>query len=166
MNRYFTQKEIRDLIVKKSRNGRGIFARKNIAPDEKIFQVVGKRIECNEDDDIDDETRANTYRFDKDTYISPAGRMGDFLNHSCVPNAKVVKTNNKLFVVAATPIGKDEEVAIDYSTITASDDVWEMDCNCGTKCCRGVVKRFKSLPRKTKKNYLSMGIVPSYITQI
>jgi uncharacterized protein len=158
-----TEREKKNLIIKKSRNGRGIFTRKAFVPEETIFQVVGKRIECNEEDDIDDETRNNTYRFDEDLYISPAGRIGDFLNHSCEPNAKVVKKNNRLFIVAVSLIPEGQEVTIDYSTIIASDDSWDMKCNCGTKSCRGLVKEFKSLPPATKKKYLSLGMVPAYI---
>lgn len=163
---YLTEKEKRDVAVRKARNGRGIFARRDFRPEDVIFQVVGKRIECNEDDDLDEKTRNNTYRFDADTFISPAGRLGDFLNHSCEPSAKVIKKNNRLFIVTARPIAKGEEVAIDYSTITASDDVWEMQCNCGTKSCRGTIQRFRSLPRATRKDYLSRGLVPDHVLGI
>lgn len=158
----FTAKEKRELAVKKSRNGRGISARRTFAPDETIFEVTGEFITCNEDDDIDEETRANTYRFDADRYISPKGRMGDFLNHSCEPNAKVVKKDERLFIVAICAIGKGEEVVIDYSTITASDDSWEMECNCGALSCRGIIKKFNSLPVKTRKKYRALGMVPKY----
>ena len=157
-----TVKEKRELVVKKSPNGRGIFARREFAPDETIFEVTGTFITCNEDDDIDEEMRANTYRFDEDRYISPKGRMGDFLNHSCEPNAKVVKKDERLFIIIVAAIAKGAEVVIDYSTITASDDSWEMKCNCGTAACRGTVKKFNSLPPKIRKKYRALGMVPKY----
>jgi len=156
-----TAKEKKELAVRKSRNGRGIFARRKFAPDDVIFEVTGAFVTCNEDDDIDEETRANTYRFDADRYISPKGRLGDFLNHSCEPNAKVVKNDGRLFVVSIVDIPKGEEVAIDYSTILASDDSWEMKCNCGANTCRGTIKKFNSLPLKTRRKYRALGMVPN-----
>ena len=151
------------LIVKKSRNGKGIFAARNFLAEKKIFQVTGTLITCYENDDMDEQVRANTYPYDKTRYISPTGKIGDFLNHSCDPNAKVVKEKKKLFIVSIKPITKGEEVFIDYSTILAADDVWEMQCNCGSQQCRGVVKKFKTLPKKLREEYVAKGMVPSYI---
>ena len=159
---FLTAKEKRDLVIRKSRHGRGIYARRDFFPGEIIFQVVGKRITCDEGDELDDAIRANTFRFDIDTYISPVGRVGDFLNHSCSPNAKISKNTNRLFVIAMDTILKGEEVVIDYSTILASDDTWEMNCNCGSENCRGLIKKFNSLPRKIKKKYLLFEMVPNY----
>jgi SET domain-containing protein len=111
-------------------------------------------------------SKNNTYRFDSGRYISPKGRVGDFLNHSCYPNAKVTKRGEQLFIVAIASIKKDREVCIDYSTITASDDVWEMECNCGSRRCRGMVRMFKKLPRQLRELYIRMSIVPSYIIDL
>lgn len=158
--------ETKDLIVKKARNGLGIFAKKDFKVGKKVFEIKGSRITCDVCEDADEETRSNAYRFDKDFYISPDGRMGDFLNHSCKPNVKILKENGKLFVVTIFYIKKGEEFVFDYSTILASDDIWEMECNCGEKDCRGVVKRFKSLPKKLKEFYISEKIVPKHILNI
>jgi hypothetical protein len=151
------------LIVKKSRNGKGIFATKNFLPEKKIFQITGSLITCYADDDMDEQVRANAIPYDKTRYISPEGTLGNFINHSCEPNAKVVKEKKKLFVVSIKPIMKGEEVLIDYSTILAADDVWELQCNCGSTQCRGVVKKFKTLPKKLRASYVAQGMVPHYI---
>lgn len=151
------------LEVKKSRNGQGIFVLKTFSKAEIIFEVKGKFISGNIEDEIEDKTRDNAFRFDKNKYLSPQGQMGDFLNHSCEPNARVVKMKNKLFIRSIKDIQKDEEVTIDYSTILASDDAWQMRCKCGTKSCRGVVKKFKTLPKGLKETYLSAKMVPRYI---
>ena len=151
------------LIIKKSRNGKGIFANKNFLPEKKIFQITGKLITCYEDDELDEEVRSNAIPYDKTRYINPAGQLGNFINHSCEPNAKVVKEKKKLFVVSIKPIVKEEELFFDYSTILAADDVWEMQCNCGTPKCRIVVKKFKTLPKKLRESYIQQGMVPNYI---
>jgi hypothetical protein len=158
--------ETKDLIVKKARNGLGIFAKKDFKVGKKVFEIKGRRITGDIGEDIDDITRSNAYRFDKNFYISPDGRMGDFLNHSCKPNVKITKEKGKLFVVTIYDIKTGEEFVFDYSTIVASDDIWEMECNCGEKSCREIIKGFKSLPKKIKEFYISEKIVPKHILSI
>lgn len=152
--------------VKKSVNGRGIFAERDFEPEETIFEVTGPLVTGDEDDEMDDTTRSNTFRYDADHYISPAGTIGDFQNHSCEPNAKVVKIGKRLFVAAAEPIRKGDEVLIDYSTIIARDDVWVMDCLCGSGVCRGTIASFDSLPKALQNTYKKSGMVPRYILEI
>ncbi len=154
------------LVVKNVRNGKGIVTKKKFLPNETIFEVAGIFVACDEDDDMDEAERNNTFRFDVDRYISPKGRIADYLNHSCEPNAKVLKKNKKLFVVAINTIPKNVEVVIDYSTITARDDIWTMKCNCGTESCRGIIKKFSSLPKRIRENYITHSIVPKYILKI
>jgi hypothetical protein len=160
---YLTAKEQRELVIKESRNGRGIFTQKLFNPEDILFEVKGVLTTCYEDDDLDEETRSNMYPYDKVYYLSPKGRIGDLLNHACLPNAKIVKKNTKVLVVAIVPITKDQEVFIDYSTILATDDIWTMKCNCGSPHCRGTVKKFKTLPKEIRQKYCSLGMVPEYI---
>ncbi len=152
--------------IKRTRNGQGIFAKRNFSRNETVFEVKGKLIDCDVDEEIEETVRNNAIRFDKDRYISPEGKAGDFLNHSCEPNSKIVKSKGKLFVKAIQEIKKGEEILIDYSTISASDDIWEMKCNCGAKECRGVVKQFKKLPKKIKGKYLELKMVPRHILSL
>ena len=153
------------LTVQASRNGMGIFAAKNFSGGGILFEIRGALITCNEEDNLDEKTRANAFRFDKERYLSPTGGIGDFLNHSCSPNSSVTKINDKLFIMAAKNIPSGEEIVIDYSTILASDDVWEMQCNCGTKQCRKLIKKFISLPKAVRQKYVSLDMVPSYILE-
>lgn len=153
------------LTVMPSRNGFGVFAQKKFEGGEVVFTVLGKLITCYLDDDIDDRTRDNTFRFDSERYVSPKG-LAEYINHSCQPNTKIIKKNRKLFVVAIQKIPKGEEVVFDYSTILARDDTWTMKCNCGSDMCRGVVKRFCLLPKALKERYVKGRIVPSYIVEL
>jgi len=152
--------------IKESKNGYGVFADKSFKTGVKVFQITGKLITCYEDDDIDDITRENTIRYDEERYLSPNGKIADYINHSCEPNSRVVKKGNKLFIVAILPIKKGEEVVFDYSTIIASDDSWTMRCNCGTKSCRGKVGQFVKLSKRIKEQYLANGMVPKYIQEV
>ena len=158
-----TVKEKRDLCIKKSINGFGIFSIKNFDREDKIFQVTGTFITCDEKENIDKKTRDNTYRYDENLYISPKGKIGDLLNHSCNPNSKIVKIGKKLYIVAINSIPKNKEILIDYSTLIANDDIWKMKCNCKSKNCRIIIKKFISLPQIIKQKYLALGMVPNYI---
>lgn len=154
------------LTIAVSRNGRGIFTTREFAAGQTVFEVTGRLITCDEDEDVDDETRSNAYRYDENLYLSPKGRIGDFLNHSCNPNARVVKKGKKLFIEAIKTILPGKEVLIDYSTITAADDTWKMKCNCGSAKCRKNIGSFRSLPKEIKQRYLQKEIVPRYILTI
>ncbi len=56
---------------------------------------------------------------------------GDYGNHSCDPN-----TDRGL--VALRDIEAGEELTNDYAQFSTKD--WEMECNCGSKNCKGIVK--------------------------
>ncbi|MBI2625395.1 MAG: hypothetical protein HYW70_03640 [Candidatus Nealsonbacteria bacterium] len=56
------------------------------------------------------------------------------------------------------------EITFDYST-TMDEDDWGMDCQCGSKSCRGRIRDFKYLPPDIQKKYLDLGIVPEYISK-
>ncbi len=149
--------------VKESRNGLGVFAKRKFSIGSKILEVKGTIISCDEDEDVDEKVRDNAFRYDEDNYLSPAGRMGDYLNHSCSPNCGVVKKEDKIFIFAVKNIKEGDEVTFDYSTILASDDSWKMKCNCGDSNCRKVIKRFDSLPAQLKRQYIGLNMVPDYI---
>ncbi len=153
------------LLVKQSRNGLGVFAMKDFAVGEVVLAITGMLITCYLDDDIDERTRDNAFRFDEEKYVSPDGDA-QFVNHSCEPNSKIVKKNNKLSIVAIRTIPKGGEIVFDYSTTLASNDIWTMKCNCGSGVCRGVVKRFTLLPKSIQERYIQENIVPKYITEL
>jgi hypothetical protein len=160
-----TQKEKKELQVKKAAHGKGVFARKNFKEGQTIVHVKGKLVTCYEDDNLSEEDRSNTFRFDDEYFLSPKGRLGNFFNHACEPNSKVIKKDNKLFIIALISIAKGEEIVFDYSTILASDDVWEMECHCSAKLCRKTVKQFRTLPKKLRDKYLTLGMVPKHILE-
>lgn len=155
-----------NLEVKKARNGSGIFTTKLFKKGRNLFEVKGKLITCNEDDEIDEKTRNNTFRFDQDYFISPIGKIGEYLNHSCNPNSRVDKINGKIYIIAIEDLPGASEVLIDYSTIQASDDIWTMKCNCGSKNCRKTIKNIVKISKKVRAHYLKYGIIPEYILKI
>ena len=83
------------LMVKRTRNGRGIIATRVFSQRDIVFEVLGKRVTL-EEDWLTQKDRDNTYRYSSHYYISPKGKIGDFLNHSCKPNSFVKKTGTRL----------------------------------------------------------------------
>ena len=157
---------MKDIKVQKVKNGKGIVAIRKFNRDEVIFEVEGKIIDCDFSAKLDKSTRDNTYRYDEDYYLSPKGKIGDYLNHSCKPNSKITKFKDKLFVRSIINIEKGMEVMIDYSTILARDDVWTMKCNCGEKNCRKSIKNIGDLPKSVFTKYVRLRIIPRYIQNI
>lgn len=62
---------------------------------------------------------------------SRAEHPENYVNHSCDPNTDLEH-------VALRDIEAGGELTVDYSLI--SDDNWDMQCNCGSENCRGIVK--------------------------
>jgi len=56
------------------------------------------------------------------------------LNHSCEPNLGIV---GQIEFRAMRRIAVGEELTFDYGT--GDDDDWSMNCQCGSKTCRGMV---------------------------
>lgn len=152
------------LEVRKARNGMGIFAVHSFPASARLFEVTGKKVQCLDDDDMDEVERDNTFRYSALWYISPVNNIGKFLNHSCKPNASLRKIGTHLFIVSIEPIAVGTEIVVDYSTFTASDDIWEMKCNCGERMCRKKVGNIKTLPKSILATYRSKKMIPSYIS--
>jgi SET domain-containing protein len=70
-------------------------------------------------------------------YVSPklekrARPGGEFVNHSCLPNAGI---RGQVVLVAMRAIASDEEITYDYAMSDGSSfDVFA--CNCGAASCR------------------------------
>ena len=154
------------LTVETVRNGRGIVALRRFRRGALICEVTGKRVTSETVWaywDRDPRLGANCFRCDDDHYIDPDGEIGAFANHSCNPNAGIVKRGRRLFLKALAPIAAGEEVTHDYSTLLGADDVWTMRCNCGEAACRRVVRNVRRLPPATLRRYRRLGIVPDFI---
>lgn len=104
----------------------------------------------------------NAFRFGPETYLMPKG-IGEYLNHSCRPNAGLQKRRWRLYLVAITQIQKGDEITFDYSTQIGRDDIWRMKCNCGKTGCRRTIKSFPSIPKRRLEKYLKEKIIPQYI---
>ena len=154
------------LEVRSVRNGQGIVALKPFAPGAVICQVRGKIVTSRtvwRYWDTDPRRGANCFRFDADHYLDPEGEIGAWANHSCNPNAGVVKSGRRLLLRAIKAIAAGDEVTHDYSTLLGADDVWKMRCNCGEPGCRKSVRNYCALPAAVMRKYRRLGIIPEFI---
>ena len=154
------------LAVKRVRNGRGIVAMKPFRRGALITEIKGGIVTTDEVWkywESDPRRGANCFRYDADRYLDPEGEIGAYANHSCNPNAGVVKRGRRLMLKAIAPIAAGAEVTHDYSTLLGADDVWSMRCNCGEENCRRVVKNISKLPVATLRAYRRLGIIPDFI---
>jgi hypothetical protein len=94
-------------------------------------------------------------------------KPGCLANHSCEPNAGIRDDGSTTHVclIALQDIFPNDEIRYDYST-TMDEDSFTMQCNCGSKNCRGVVEDFKRLPLDVQNHYLQDGLVMKFIAKI
>ena len=151
------------VVVHPARNGLGLFAAKDYRPGQTIIRIVGRIVDYGVLWERRGTFADNCYRFGPETYLDPGDDVGRYVNHRCVPNAGISKTNNQLFLFASKPVRAGREIFLDYSTILGDDDIWTMRCNCGLAACRNRIRRFGSLSPALKRRYLDSGLVPKFI---
>ncbi len=154
------------LAVKPVRNGRGIVAVKPFAVNAIIFEVKGKIVTPKTVWgywETDPRLGENCFRYSAERYLNPEGEIGQYANHSCDPNAGLVKKGRRLLLKAIAPIAPGDEITHDYSTQLGTDDVWKMRCNCGADNCRRWVRNFGALPAAVVRKYRRLGVVPEFI---
>ena len=78
--------------------------------------------------------RAHSVQIEEGFYLVPSipGEPGDYINHSCSPNAGM---NGQIGVVAMRDITPGEEICIDYAMCDPSP-YDEFTCSCGAAECR------------------------------
>jgi hypothetical protein len=138
--------------------GLGVVARRRIRPGELILRFGGPSVTFAEAVAMGDD-QCYTLQVAPDRYID-LDEPGRYVNHSCDPNTGVVQ----LHLVALRPIHPGEEVRFDYST-TMDEDHWEIPCLCGSPSCRGRIADFKHVDPPTRRRYLQLGIVMSFIAR-
>jgi SET domain-containing protein len=151
------------VVVRRARNGKGLFAARSYRTGETIIRINGRIVHHEVVWDRGGRFADNCFRFGPETYLDPGDDFGAYLNHSCEPNAGIVKRVNQLFLIAASEVPRGRELVIDYSTILGADDIWTMPCNCGRRSCRRRVRNVASLSTGLRDEYVARGLIPRYI---
>lgn len=140
-------------------HGFGVSIGENVKKGEIIARIKGKmRFKVNK---TTKDTFANPdwVGVAKDQWIDP-DKPYKFLNHSCNPSAGI---KGRVTLIALKNMKEGEEVTIDYSTVEG-DPHWQMECICGEKTCRKIIKSVEFMPAEQFKKYLPY--VPSYFKKL
>ena len=137
------------------RNGRGLYAIKDIKKGTRIIDYVGKIItkkkteECKKFDNSKPIYLFNlNNRYDLDGDVS--WNIARLINHSCSNNCDYEGKGLKLWVTAVRDIKKGEELTCDYG-FSYDSDYKQFPCKCGSKNCVGYIVREGSRWRINKK---------------
>ncbi len=137
------------VIVKETgKYGKGLYADEDIKKGEVIADWTGGKIygaeKCS---DLPKEVANHAIQFEEHKWIDTKG-IGRFFNHSCEPNCGV---KDKFQIITMRDIKKGEELTFDYEMTEDSD--WRMECKCGSKSCRKIIRAYKNMPEKIRKKY-------------
>lgn len=150
---------MRALAVKKTKQGKGVFAKRDFAPGEAILKLTGSKITYAQV--IKKKNPDNPLQIKPGTYLD-LKKPGLYFNHSCDPNCGL---RPNLTLVSIKAIKAGEELFFDYSTTMDQYTQVEFICSCDTKSCRKHINGFKTLPARTKKRYLDYGIVLDFLVR-
>lgn len=153
---------MKNVMIKTSKCGDGVFATRTIQSGELIMQFRGPIIRRADMPYPYPKNDDHWVQVGEDEYMGPSGGPDDFVNHSCDPNAGLKLESSSVVLVAIKKIKKGEEVTWDYSTTMFNDD-WIIECMCGSLICRGQIREFRYLSADLKKHYVDLGIVPKYV---
>jgi hypothetical protein len=118
-------------------HGRGLFAAEPFAEGELVCVKGGYVFGRGTLNSMAAWYRSAEIQLAEDLFIGPLAeeeREGSmiFSNHSCDPNLGV---RGQVVFVAMRAVAAGEELTHDWAT--TDDDVYELECNCGSPLCRG-----------------------------
>ena len=149
--------------IKKSnidRNGRGLYATKNIKEGTKIIDYIGHvitRKQSDENPKFDNNKPIYLFnlnnRYDLDGDVS--WNTARLINHSCNNNADYEGKGLKIWITAIKDIKKGEEITCDYGFSFDREDYKQFPCKCRSKNCCGFIIREESRWRINRKFSMS-----------
>lgn len=149
----------------------GVFAGEDMQPGDIIQPIKGEARFLTVTNKEESLSYPNWIGIGENKWIDP-DYPNQYLNHSCNPNAGVrgqitiddnQTAKGQYEIVALKNIKEGEEITIDYSIIEG-DDLWEMECRCGAKNCRKVIRSVHTIPPQQFKKYLPY--VPDYFQKL
>ena len=112
----------------------GVFAITSIDAGTLLVMWSGKVVSAEDMSGLTALEVSRSVQVEEDLYLVPMaeGEPGDFINHSCNPNAGI---QGQIALVALRDIEAGEEICYDYA-MTDGSDYDEFECHCGEKLCR------------------------------
>jgi hypothetical protein len=131
-------------IKKDEKKGAGLFAERDIQKGQLVVHGRGLyKVK---------ERTVHSFQTDKNTFMQ-LDKTSRSINHSCDPNTGVRSNDCKGYdFIALKNIKAGEEITWDYDT-TEYLVLWLKKCLCGSKNCRGKIRGYKFLDKRTKDKY-------------
>lgn len=149
-------------VERSSVHGNGVFARRDIAPGERIIEYAGREITWEEAQiraEIQGGPHNHTFFFSlANGNVIDGGDHGNearFINHSCEPNCEAIEEEDgRIFIYALHEIRRDEELSYSYPLIYEGRHTPAIKkafaCRCGAATCTGTMLAPKPRKRKPK----------------
>lgn len=118
----------------------GLFVSEPVSAGTVIVVFGGERVDARRLAELSDFRQRHSLQIDHDTYLTTSTSddsldIGDYVNHSCDPNAWLV---DEITLAARRDLRPGDELTYDYAT-SDSTPYDEFDCACGSPACRGRV---------------------------
>jgi SET domain-containing protein len=145
-----TRKKPRIVVRRSPIHGRGVFALRRIAKDERIIEYKGKLITEKEADwrysRVHEHSPHTMLFLVEGGWVIDATRGGNsarWINHSCVPNCDIEEEGHRIFIEARRDIQPGDELTYDYNLQIGEKHTKvakrEHACFCGARRCRGTM---------------------------
>ena len=123
--------------IRPEKGGYGVFASRSIGAGELIVVWGGDIVIGDELGELPQTMQRHSIQVEENLYLVPheVPEVGDFINHSCNPNAGL---SGQMSLVAIHAIAKGEEICYDYAMSDGSA-YDEFSCSCEAQECRGWV---------------------------
>ena len=119
----------KNIQVKRSSTGLGLFAIESISRGRKIIEYTGPLISNEEV-----ERRRGKYFFEINKKWSINGstraNIARYINHSCDPNAEAIISGRRIWIWAKKVIKAGEEITINYGKEYFDDQIKPTGCKC------------------------------------
>lgn len=117
--------------------GYGVYATEVIEAGELLVMWGGEIVTAGQLDNLDPVARRHSIQVEEDMFLCPSQlpEPGDFINHSCDPNAGL---SGQIGLVAVRRIEPGEEICYDYA-MSDGTPYDEFTCECGSHLCRSRV---------------------------
>ena len=142
----------RRIQVRKSGvHGKGVFALRPIAVDERIIEYKGQTIGWPEalrrhPHDAADPNHTFYFSLDDGSHVIDAkvgGNAARWINHACEPNCQADENEGRVFIRALRDLQPGEELFFDYGLVIEERYTAklkkEYECRCGSTICRGTM---------------------------
>lgn len=120
------------------KGGFGVFANTFVAAGDLLVVWGGNVVTGEQFAQLSPREKMHSIQIEEDLYQVPSRaepEPGDFINHSCTPNAGL---SSSISLIALRDIEPGEEICFDYAMSDGSP-YDEFECACGTPFCRGRV---------------------------